>query len=338
MYYPSAPRMAVVRPNRPRSPSGAPEATNDGSDAGDAARANAPPRPREDGREEDDAVEGSTAADEGADVPAEDDDHLDERSAREPSRRPPSMPPSNALNTRLSNASNTKQARLREAEEDRALIAKAQAGDMAAFRQLVERHQRRAFAIALSLVRDENDARELVQDAFLRVYKSLPNFQGTSSFFTWLYRIITNLSIDLIRKPGRQTVDIDESRFDSDDSPEPDFPLVSRIDGADPADVVRRGELAARLQAALDALPDYHRGVIVMREVEGLSYEEMAVAMGVSKGTIMSRLFHARQKLQKALAEVYEEQIGPVPDSSDPARGARSSDASDREHDEGGAS
>jgi RNA polymerase sigma-70 factor (ECF subfamily) len=106
------------------------------------------------------------------------------------------------VNTQPAAASNQKQDRAREAEEDRALIAKAQAGDMVAFRRLVERHQRRAFAIALSLVRDENDARELVQDAFLRVFKNLGGFQGGSSFFTWLYRIITNLSIDLIRKPG----------------------------------------------------------------------------------------------------------------------------------------
>jgi RNA polymerase sigma-70 factor (ECF subfamily) len=80
--------------------------------------------------------------------------------------------------------------------------------------------------------------------------------------------------------------------------------------------VVRRREIAIRLQQALEALPPYHRGVIVMREIEGLSYEEMAQAMGVSKGTIMSRLFHARQKLQRALADCYEEQIGPVSGAS----------------------
>jgi RNA polymerase sigma-70 factor (ECF subfamily) len=226
------------------------------------------------------------------------------------SPRHPIAPPLN--NQRLA-ASNLKEARVREAEEDRVFIARAQAGDAAAFRQLVERHQRRAFAVALSLVRDENDARELVQDAFLRVHKSLPTFQGGSSFFTWLYRIITNLSIDLIRKPGRQAVELDLGRTEVDESQEADFPLLARVDGADPADVVRRKEIAVRVQTALDALPSYHRGVIVMREVEGLSYEEMAEAMGVSKGTIMSRLFHARQKLQRALADCYQEQVGVAP-------------------------
>jgi RNA polymerase sigma-70 factor (ECF subfamily) len=180
---------------------------------------------------------------------------------------------------------------------------------MGAFRQLVERHQRRAFAVALALVRDENDANEIVQDAFLRAYKNLPTFQGSSSFFTWLYRIITNLSIDLKRKPGRQTTDLDETRLGMDEASEAEFPTLGRYDGADPMDVVRRREIAARLQSALDALPSYHRAVIILREVEGLSYEEMAQAMGVSKGTIMSRLFHARQKLQRALADCYAEQV-----------------------------
>jgi len=284
-----------VAPPEPRSPSG-----NAESDA-DAPDEENPP---------------SSGASDGSVLTSDTVATLDERPSTQ-SRMPP---PSATVNTRLSDASNHKQARQREAEEDRVLIARAQEGDVAAFRQLVERHQRRAFSIALSLVRDENDARELVQDAFLRVYKGLHSFQGGSSFFTWLYRIITNLSIDLIRKPGRQLADIDESRFESDESQEAEFPLLSRVDGADPVDVVRRREIAGRLQAALEALPPYHRGVIVMREIEGLSYEEMAVAMGVSKGTIMSRLFHARQKLQKALVDCYEEQIGPVPVSEkDPA-------------------
>jgi len=220
------------------------------------------------------------------------------------------------VNTLPPSASNRTQDRARETEEDRALIAQAQAGDMGAFRQLVERHQRRAFAVALAHVRDENDAREIVQDAFLRAFKSLPSFQGSSSFFTWLYRIITNLSIDLMRKPGRRAVDLDESRLASEDAAETDFPLLSAFDGADPLDVIRRGEIASRLQSALDALPTYHRAVIVLREVEGLSYEEMAQAMGVSKGTIMSRLFHARQKLQRALADCYSEEGGTRPAST----------------------
>jgi RNA polymerase sigma-70 factor (ECF subfamily) len=213
-------------------------------------------------------------------------------------------------------SSNAKRERAREADEDRALIAQARAGDVGAFRRLVERHQRRAFALAVGLVRDENDAREIVQEAFVRVYRSLDGFEGGSTFYTWLYRIVTNLSIDMLRRPGRQTADLDEERFEAAEGGEVDFPWMSRYENSDPADGVRRREIAARLQAALDELPSYHRAVIVLREVDGLSYEEMAQSLGVSKGTVMSRLFHARQKLQRALADCYEEQIGRAPEDA----------------------
>ncbi|MFO0586720.1 MAG: sigma-70 family RNA polymerase sigma factor [Polyangiaceae bacterium] len=208
------------------------------------------------------------------------------------------------VNSPSDEASN-RDARRREAEEDRELIYRAQKGDQGAFRQLVERHQRRAYAIALGLVRDPNDAREIVQEAFLRVFRGLPTFQGSSSFFTWLYRIVTNLAIDLIRKPGRKDAElVDRQQIDET----AEIPHISRIDGADPINVMRRREIASRIQAALDDLPEIHRGVILMREVEGMSYEQMAEVMNVSKGTIMSRLFHARQKLQRALADCYAEE------------------------------
>lgn len=212
-----------------------------------------------------------------------------------------------AVNRGEGRASN-RLAREADAEIDRALIQRAQAGDTVAFRELVERHQRRAFAIAVALVKDEEDAREVVQEAFIRVYRGLAQFHGGSSFFTWLYRIVTNLSIDVIRRPSRRDTPLDDS-LELDEAS--DVPLA-RIDGANPVDAVHRSELRARIDAALAALPAYHRGVIVMREIQGMSYEEMAEAMQVSKGTIMSRLFHARRKLQAALAECYVEAFDEV--------------------------
>jgi RNA polymerase sigma-70 factor (ECF subfamily) len=223
---------------------------------------------------------------------------------------PPGVGAAPGLNTRPDGTSNAKQERVKEGEEDRALVTKARDGDTGAFRRLVERHQTRAFALAMGLVRDESDARELVQEAFIRVYRSLDGFEGGSTFYTWLYRIITNLSIDLLRKPGRRPVDLDEERLGALEAEEAPLPLLSTYDGADPVDAIRRREIATRLQAALDELPPYHRAVVVLRELEGLSYEEMAQSLGVSKGTVMSRLFHARQKLQRALADCYEEQLG----------------------------
>ena len=215
------------------------------------------------------------------------------------------------VNRRGRGASNRAERR-REAKVDRALVEKAQKGDREAFRQLVQRHQRRAFAIAIGVVRDENDAREIVQEAFLRVHKSLHKFEGGSSFFTWLYRIVTNLSIDFMRKPARREAELFDDPKIAEDADA--FPFVSTVADADPLDRVRRKEIAARIQEALDELPPYHRSVIIMREVEGMSYQQMAEAMEVSKGTIMSRLFHARQKLQKALADCYREQMGREPD------------------------
>jgi len=194
-----------------------------------------------------------------------------------------------------------------ESEQDMRLIQRAQAGDTGAFRLLVERHQRKVFAIALGLVRDEQDAREIAQEAFLRVHKGLPQFHGGSSFFTWLYRIVTNLSIDLMRKPSRREAEL-HFALEADDN---ESPLLLASD-ADPYDVVRRGQLSERIQCALEQLPPYHRGVILMREIEGMSYEEMAEAMQVSKGTIMSRLFHARKKLQRALADCHDEECAGV--------------------------
>jgi RNA polymerase sigma-70 factor (ECF subfamily) len=207
---------------------------------------------------------------------------------------------------RVSSSASNRRSRQAEAEQDRAIIQRAQAGDMHSFRQLVDRYERRAFALAVGLVRDEQDAQEIVQEAFLRVHRNLASFNGSSTFFTWLYRIVANLSIDLMRRPCRRETSLEDHRGTSRGD---EAALVSRLDGADPLEHVRRAEIVVRIQRALDALPSYHRGVIILREVEGMSYQEMAEVMGVSKGTIMSRLFHARQKLQRALADCYAEHV-----------------------------
>lgn len=229
-------------------------------------------------------------------------------------RRSPLQEGASGVNSCPSSSSNT-EARRAEAEEDRVLIEAAREGDRSAFRKLVERHQRRAYTIAVNLVRDENDAREIVQEAFLRVHRGLPSFQGGSSFFTWLYRIVTNLAIDMVRKPGRSIGEFEETA-PPDSSQDSDSPFLSHMDGANPLETLHRNELSKKLAEALEALPPYHRGVILMREVDGMSYDEMAQVMGVSKGTIMSRLFHARQKLQRALAETFLDSQGRPPSKS----------------------
>lgn len=207
----------------------------------------------------------------------------------------------------------------RERAYDRELIARAAKGDQRAFAELVRRHQRRASVVAYGIVRNGEDAREVVQDAFVRVWKHLGDFAGQASFSTWLYRIVYNLSIDVLRRrsPG-QAVEIDD-RTDLDGAPSELLPY--RGEG-DPFASLDRARLTGAMQAALDALPPYHRTVIVLREVEGMSYEEIAEATGVPKGTVMSRLFHARRKMQALLSERLGAEV-PVPqdlrDASDEA-------------------
>jgi RNA polymerase sigma-70 factor (ECF subfamily) len=187
--------------------------------------------------------------------------------------------------------------------DDRALVAAAQRGDRDAFRTLFERYHRRAYALALGILRHQDDAMDAVQDAFIKAHKHLDKFEGTSSFYTWLYRIVMNVSIDHLRKHKRvKPVELDESRLEND----ADDPLLPRILGGNPGRALLDKQIRARIDQALDELSENHRAVLVMRELEGLSYEDMAQAMGCSKGTIMSRLFHARRNMQKRLLDLVD--------------------------------
>lgn len=182
---------------------------------------------------------------------------------------------------------------------DRELIARAARGETVAFRELVERHQRKAHAVAYGIVRNADDAREVAQDAFMRVYRHLNDFEGQASFSTWLYRIVVNLSIDALRRrhPGRH-VELDD-RTDLDGTPGGE--LLPYRGETNPFARLDQRRLAEAMQSALDQLPVHHRTVILLREVEGLSYEEIAEAVEIPKGTVMSRLFHARRKMQELL-------------------------------------
>ena len=191
--------------------------------------------------------------------------------------------------------------RSEEANLDLCLVKRSQKGDDAAFSKLVERYQGKVFSIALGMTKNREDAMDITQDAFVKVHRYLDNFQGNSSFYTWLYRIVVNLCIDHIRRAGRRNnTDFDEKLRYSSEILEGADVLPRRLD-SNPSKVLGRKELAERIQEAVNELPEYHRAVIILREIEGLSYTEMAKVMKVSKGTIMSRLHHARHKLKKAL-------------------------------------
>ncbi len=196
-------------------------------------------------------------------------------------------------------------------EDDLTLVHRAQQGDRTAFRQLFDKYHRRVFAVALGVVKNPTDAHDVVQEAFVKVHRHLATFQGASSFYTWLYRITMNLAIDhLRRKKVARQVDFDES-FRREDELEDPSNLAPVLTNADPAKTHSRKELAAKIQSALGTLPEIHRQCILLREVEGLSYEEIATIMKVPKGTIMSRLFHARRKMQSALADYVKGELKP---------------------------
>ena len=188
---------------------------------------------------------------------------------------------------------------------DHGLVERAREGDARAFQELVSRYQNRAFSVALGVVGRREDAEDVVQEAFLKAYRNLGSFRGQSSFYTWLYRIVFNLAIDLSRRRYRHAESSigDNATMDAvaQHKPEDAGDLIGGIRG--PEEEINRVALGKRLAEAIDGLSPNHRAVIILREVEGLSYQEISDVVGCSKGTVMSRLHHARKRLQRSLAE-----------------------------------
>ena len=188
------------------------------------------------------------------------------------------------------------------AADDLALVERARQGEHAAFQILAERHGRDAYHLARRIVGNHEDAEEVVQEALLKAYRKLDRFRGGSKFYTWLYRIVYNESIDRVRKVGRnKAVDYDDAIGRHDEAAGSSELLPPRMD-ADPELVQRRRELKEQMETALAQLSEPHQAVIVLREVKGLTYEEIAEVVGCPKGTVMSRLHHARKQMQSLLA------------------------------------
>ena len=189
-------------------------------------------------------------------------------------------------------------------DADAELVDRARAGSEAAFQKLVEKYQRKLLAMALAMVKDGDDARDVVQDAFLKAYKNLASFQGQSAFYTWLYRIAMNLCIDRARHKARVgKVEFDEA-VDRDEAG--DSGISPRRIGFDPARALQDREIRERLNDAMAQLSPTHRAVLLLREVDGLAYKEIAEVMECSEGTVMSRLFHARKRMQEMLRPLVE--------------------------------
>jgi len=187
---------------------------------------------------------------------------------------------------------------------DGELVQRAREGDRDAFRQLVERYQRRIATLALGMLRNREDALDVVQETFTKAYQSLDRFKGDASFYTWTYRIAVNLCIDHQRREAKLPPASLEPRQGGRAGERGEDPLGALPDPSeqgDPYQRTRDAEIAQGLRRAISELTPEHRAVILLREVDGLSYEEISHVLECPKGTVMSRLHYARRQLQERL-------------------------------------
>ena len=185
-------------------------------------------------------------------------------------------------------------------EDDETLVVRARRGEQEAFDVLVERYKERLYATVYHMTSNHEDASDLVQDALIKAYKSLASFKGQSSFYTWVYRIAINRTINFLkRRRNRNHYSLDD--IDSNIQTDPDF--VELMSHVTPRREAGLNELQEKLNEALQKLSDAHRGVVIMHDIQGMTHADIAKVMRCSEGTVRSRLFYARQLLQAYLGE-----------------------------------
>ena len=187
---------------------------------------------------------------------------------------------------------------MNEREIDQLLVERAQAGDQQAFEKLVSKYQRKLNRLLSRLVRDHGDVEDVVQETFIKAYRALPSFRGDSAFYTWLYRIGINTAKNYLvardrRAPTSTEFDADEAEAFEDASPLHDINTPERV--------LHSKQIGQTVNAAMEALPEELRSAIVLREIDGLSYEEIALEMNCPIGTVRSRIFRAREAVAERL-------------------------------------
>src|SRR5450432_904321 len=180
------------------------------------------------------------------------------------------------------------------------LVRRAQRGDLAAYDELVKRYQERIYATVYHMTSNHEDANDLAQDSFIKAFQALKSFKGGSSFYTWLYRIAVNKTINFLKqRKNRVHMSLNDLDFNAEHDPD----LVALISDKTPRRDAGLKELSEKLNAALLRLSEPHRLVVVLHDVQGLSHDEIAGVMNCNVGTVRSRLFYARQQLQAHLSD-----------------------------------
>jgi RNA polymerase sigma-70 factor (ECF subfamily) len=194
-------------------------------------------------------------------------------------------------------------------DSDAMLVERAVAGDQKAFELLVIKYQRRIQRLIGRMVRDVDLVEDIAQDTFIRAYRALAQFRGEAQFYTWLYRIAVNTAKKALMELKRNPT-VSENFFKSDDDDETS-PLENELISSETPEAVLAGkEIAQMVNAAMDALPEELRQAITLREIEGLSYEEIAEAMNCPIGTVRSRIFRAREAISERIKPLLENQSG----------------------------
>ena len=192
-------------------------------------------------------------------------------------------------------------------QSDLSLVQLAQRGDSGAFDALVRRYQHKVVKLVMRYVRDPADAEDIAQEAFIKAFRALPRFRGDSAFYTWLYRIAINTAKNALAARGRSPIEYDLDRPDGEESHEV---LAHMKETATPEALALTEEIRSIVTNAIDALPEDLRTAIQLRELEGMSYEEIANAMECPVGTVRSRIFRAREAIDARLREVFEGGLG----------------------------
>ncbi len=190
---------------------------------------------------------------------------------------------------------------------DLGLVQRVQKGDKTAFDVLVRKYQHKVVKLVTRYLRDPADAEDVAQEAFIKAYRAIPQFRGDSAFYTWLYRIAINTAKNAIVSRDRSPVEFD---LDLQNVEESNSMQARLADAETPESLLQTEEIRATVNQAIEALPEDLRTAIVLRELEGLSYEDIAAAMDCPVGTVRSRIFRAREAIDKRLSEVFEGGLG----------------------------